>query len=125
MRKLDKAFSELVRLKGVDDNGWGKCITCKTRDYWKSMDCGHFVDRDKLPTRWDLDNCRIQCIECNRFKTGRRYQFGRALDRELGEGTGERLILKGDGPSKDIKDNATSLLEEIRAKLKVERKRFN
>ena len=122
--KLDKAFSKLVRLKGAGINEWGKCITCPSYGHWKDMDCGHFVDRDHLPTRWDLDNCRIQCAPCNRFKTGRRYEFGMALNRELGTGTAERLIEKGNGPSQHIKDNAQELLEDIRAKLKIERKRF-
>ena len=122
--KLDKAFSELVRLKGADDDGWCECVSCPFMEHWKNFDCGHFVDRDNLPTRWDLDNCRPQCQECNRFKTGRRYQFGMALNRELGPGTAERLIEKGNGPSQHIKDNAQELLEDIRAKLKIERKRF-
>ena len=122
--KLDKAFSELVRLKGTDLDGWEKCVTCKSWGHWKSMDCGHFVDRDHLPTRWDLDNCRPQCQKCNRFKTGRRYEFGMALNRELGYGTAERLIEKGSGPSQHIKDTAQELLEDIKSKLNVEKKRF-
>lgn len=122
--KLDKAFSELVRRKYASDYGVSACITCKCAMVWNWFDCGHFVDRDHLPTRWDLDNCRPQCPECNRFKTGRRYEFGTALNLELGPGTAERLIEKGNGPSQQVKDTAQELLADIRAKLKVERKRF-
>jgi 5-methylcytosine-specific restriction endonuclease McrA len=123
VKKLDKAFSELVRLKGADDDGWCQCVSCAYVGHWKGLDNGHFVDRDHLPTRWDLDNCRPQCPSCNRFKTGRRYEFGMALNRELGPGTAERLIAKGNGPSQQIKDKALELLQDIRLKLKAERKR--
>jgi 5-methylcytosine-specific restriction endonuclease McrA len=123
--KLDKSFSELVRRRAcVTEYELINCVTCKQVFHWKNLDCGHFVDRDHLPTRWDLDNCRPQCQSCNRFKTGRRYEFGMALNRELGQGTAERLIEKGNGPSQHIKDTAQELLAEIRAKLKIERKRF-
>ncbi len=121
--KLDKAFSELVRLTHSDNGGWCKCVTCPTDGYWKGFDCGHFVDRDQLPTRWDLDNCRPQCQVCNRFKTGRRYEFGRALNAE-NPGLADQLILKGKGPSEEIRQQAPQMLIEIRAALKIQRRRF-
>lgn len=122
--KLDKAFSELVRMTFADDQGQVTCIDgCGRTGFWKDFDCGHFVDRDKLPTRWDLDNCRPQSPVCNRMKTGRRYEFGRALNQE-NPGAADRLLEKAEGPGFEIRNRAPEMLLEIRAKLKVQRKRL-
>jgi hypothetical protein len=122
--RLDHDFSELVRMTFADDSGNVKCITCLNTGFWRDFDNGHFVDRDELPTRWDMDNCRPQCQECNRHKTGRRYQFGQALNRELGIGTAERLIAKSNESPELVRFAAPEMLLEIRAKLKEQRKRF-
>lgn len=122
--KLDKAFSELVRLTHADDNGIVTCIDgCGKSGHWKEFDCGHFVHRDKLPTRWDLDNCRPQAQHCNRRQDGKPYQFGQALNRES-PGLADRLIAKGEEPGYEVRNRAPEMLLEIRAKLKAQRKRF-
>jgi hypothetical protein len=108
----------------ADENGIVTCIDgCGRSGFWKDFDCGHFVDRDKLPTRWDMDNCRPQSPVCNRMKTGKRYEFGRALNQE-NPGLADRLLEKGDGPGHEIRDRAPAMLLEIRAKLKEQRKRL-
>lgn len=122
--KLDSSFSELVRMTHADDQGRVTCIDgCGRTGFWRDFDCGHFVDRDKLPTRWDMDNCRPQAQVCNRMKTGRRYEFGRALNTESA-GLADRLLEKAEGPADQIRHTADQLLLEIRAKLKIQRKRL-
>lgn len=122
--KLDKAFSELARMSRADENGMVKCIDgCRRSGYWKDFDCGHFADRDNLPTRWDLDNCWPQARPCNRFKAGKRYEFGRELNR-ISPGLADRLLLKAKEPADQIRQDAPALLEKIRAQLKIQRKRF-
>ena len=122
--KLDSSFSELVRMTFADDQGRVTCIDgCGETGFWRDFDCGHFVHRDKLPTRWDLDNCRPQNPHCNRRQDGKPYQFGQALNRES-PGLADRLILKGDGPGHGIRDQAPQMLLDIRAKLKIQRKRL-
>ena len=122
--KLDNAFSKLVRMSRADDQGMVTCIDgCGRSGFWKDFDCGHFVDRDKLPTRWDLDNCWPQAQVCNRMKTGRRYEFGRALNQKS-PGLADRLLEKAEEPGHEIRDRAPALLLEVRAKLKEQRKRL-
>lgn len=122
--KLDKAFSELIRLTHADDNGIVTCIDgCGKSGHWKDFDCGHFVDRDKLPTRWHMDNCRPQDQHCNRRMKGKRYEFGQALNKESA-GKADRMIALGETPGFDVRNRAPELLLEIRAMLKVQRKRF-
>jgi hypothetical protein len=121
---LDSSFSELVRTTFADENGIVSCIDgCGKTGFWRDFDCGHFVDRDKLPTRWDLDNCRPQHPVCNRMKTGKRYEFGRALNR-ANPGIADRLLEKSEEPGHLIRDQAPEMLLEIRAKLKIQRQRL-
>jgi hypothetical protein len=70
IKKLDKAFSEYIRRRDADDNGMVKCCTCPTVKYWKEMDCGHWLLRGNLSTRFDERNSHAQCRACNRHLDG-------------------------------------------------------
>jgi hypothetical protein len=122
--KLDAAFSDLIRMSHADDQGMVHCIDgCGEFGYWKDFDCGHFMDRDQLPTRWHLDNCRPQAPYCNRQKKGKRYEFGRALNAES-PGLADRMAALSAEPGDQVRFTAPELLLEIRAKLKIQRKRL-
>ena len=53
---------------------------------WKQAQCGHFIPRNILITRWDENNCRPQCVGCNIFGRGKPLDFEENLKEELGEG---------------------------------------
>jgi len=114
----------LIRMTHADDNGNVTCIDgCGKSGHWKDFDCGHFVTRDKLPTRWHMDNARPQYPHCNRILNGRQYEFGQGLNRES-PGLADRMFALSEGPADHIRHNADQLLLEIRAKLKIQRARF-
>ena len=94
-KELDKWFSLYIRLRGADDNGNNQCCTCGTIDNWKKLQCGHFVSRKHLSTRFHEMNCFPQCVSCNIFKYGEQWKFGQFLDRNLGEGVSEELVILG------------------------------
>ncbi len=124
--RLDHDFSELARMSRADDDGIVTCIDgCGETGHWKDFDCGHFADRDNLPTRWLLDNCFPQNRACNRFKTGKRYEFGRALN-AMKPGMADELLLKARDPvlAAKVRHEAPEMLDQIRAQLKIQRKRF-
>lgn len=79
---LDIIFSRYIRLKDADLYGNIKCISCPKVDNYKNMDCGHFVPRAHMYTRFSENNCRPQCVHCNRRKDGNLIEFGRALEIE-------------------------------------------
>jgi hypothetical protein len=123
-QKLDDAFSDLIRMSHADDRGRVTCIDgCGKSGFWKDFDCGHFMDRDQYPTRWHLDNARPQAPYCNREKKGKRYEFGRALNQES-PGLADRMAELSAQPGHQIREQAPELLLDIRAKLKIERKRL-
>ena len=91
-KELDKWFSLFIRLREATDEGMIQCFTCgKVAHYKDGMHCGHFQSRRFLPTRFDEENCQVQCAACNVFRYGEQYKFGLALDGKYGEGTAEEL----------------------------------
>lgn len=91
MAKLDRLFSEYIRRRDADKQGVCWCVTCNRPFHWKQIDCGHFVQRDRIATRFDERNAASQCPSCNRFRGGEQYKFGLAIDRRYGPGTAEML----------------------------------
>jgi hypothetical protein len=55
------------------------------------MDAGHYISRDRKPTRWNEKNCDVQCPRCNRFRSGEQFAHGRYIDKRYGNGTAEML----------------------------------
>ena len=92
-KELDKWFSLYIRLRESEE-GLVQCFTCGKVSHYKSgMQNGHFQSRKHLATRWDEENCQVQCVGCNMFKAGEQYKFSIALESKYGEGTAEKLEL--------------------------------
>ena len=85
--ELDTVFSLWIRYRDTDSFGYGNCITCGRRIYYKDGDCGHGVVRHHIATRFDERNCALQCRECNRFEGGKQEVFAQAVDKKHGPGT--------------------------------------
>ena len=83
--KADKHFSLYIRLRDADENGVGTCITCGTRKEVKYMDCGHYIKRQHMATRFSEINCHTQCKRCNAFEQGNDAKFRQALVGLYGE----------------------------------------
>ena len=79
---LDIIFSQLIRLKEADADGMLKCFTCDEVKHWKHMQCGHYISRAQMPTRFSEKNCRPQCKTCNEDKHGNLIVFAERLEAE-------------------------------------------
>jgi 5-methylcytosine-specific restriction endonuclease McrA len=77
-KDLDAIFSKYIRRKYP-----ARCYTCGKID--TPLQCGHFVSRQYLATRWDENNCRPQCVGCNIYGNGKPLDFEENLKKELGE----------------------------------------
>jgi hypothetical protein len=93
VKKLDVIFSQYIRLKN-SDNGIATCFTCGKKDHWKKLQNGHFQSRKHYATRWDEQNCQVQCAGCNVFKYGEQYVFGKNLDEKYYAGLSDELYIK-------------------------------
>ena len=91
-KELDKWFSLYIRLREANEYGMVQCFTCGiVRGYKDGMQNGHFQSRKHLATRFDEENCQVQCIKCNMLSQGEQFKFGLNLDVKYGEGTAEEL----------------------------------
>lgn len=85
-KELDKIFSLYIRKIYP-----AKCYTCGKTD--TALQCGHFVLRQYLATRWHENNCRPQCAGCNIFGNGKPLDFEENLKKELGNEYVEKMKL--------------------------------
>ena len=74
LSKLDTVFSTYIRMRDADEYGRVQCCTCSTVAHWSEMDCGHFISRYNLSTRFDERNCHAQCKICNQFHGGMQFE---------------------------------------------------
>ena len=82
--KLDKVFSEYIRKRDTN-NGFFRCISCGGLLPYELADCGHYIDRRHMATRFDETNCNAQCIKCNRFSSGNIEKYRLGLIKKYGE----------------------------------------
>lgn len=92
-KKLWIIFSKYVRLRDSDIDGYTKCITCDKVLFWKELQGGHFIVQHGNPNTWiNEKNVHAQCGQCNVYKHGEQYIYGKAVDNLYGEGTAEELL---------------------------------
>lgn len=91
-RKCDKVFSEHIRQMDADRYGETACITCGIRRHWRELQCGHFISRVYLSTRYSLENCHVQCGACNVLRRGNMAEYASYIQRAYGYGVIESLL---------------------------------
>ena len=91
---LDRVFSEFIRLRDADDQGYVSCVTCGAIHFWKDIDCGHFIPRARQATRYDPMNSHGQCKKCNRFRGGEHDLYEERLIEMYGEESVKELKQK-------------------------------
>lgn len=111
--RLDKIVSIYVRTL-YSKNGYVKCYTCDIVRPIKEMDCGHYIKRQYMNTRWDLDNLRVQDTRCNRFLDGNQDEFIARLNMEMGRDMAIELNKK----KHTIKQWTIKELENLETKFK-------
>lgn len=94
-KELDSIFSRYIRLRNADgETGDAICVTCGKIDHWKKLQNGHFMSRRHSSTRWDEDNCQVQCYSCNVMQQGKQYEYSLWLDDYYGKGKSDELLAR-------------------------------
>jgi hypothetical protein len=83
--KLDRIFSLFIRYRDTMPNGYFQCISCGKIKPFNKADCGHYINRQHMSTRFDEMNCNAQCSHCNRFMEGNIQDYRRRLVAKYGE----------------------------------------
>lgn len=93
IKKLDKVFSEYIRLRD-SMGGYFRCISCGKIKPYEQADCGHFFSRKHMATRFDEDNCHAECRSCNRFSADHLIGYRKNLVVKIGQGRFDLLDFK-------------------------------
>lgn len=115
--KADKLFSEYIRRRFAEFDGFVSCFTCGVKKHWKEQQAGHFASRRHMSTRFDYKNVQVQCQACNIWNQGQQWKFGQYLDLTYGHGTAEELMQKSKEINKMSRIDYEILIEEIKEKL--------
>lgn len=75
---LDGIFSRFIRLRDTR-NGKIKCFICGAVMTFHEAQCGHFIDRDQMSTRYDEMNCHSICENCNCFDDHHKERYEQKL----------------------------------------------
>lgn len=92
--KLDRVFSQFIRLRDTMPNGYFRCISCGEVKPFAKADCGHFFSRSHMSTRYDEDNSHAECSYCNRMKSDHIIGYQVNLIRKIGQKRYDRLCWK-------------------------------
>lgn len=114
---VDRIFSEYIRRRDSDQNGYIRCISCGKIVHWKESDCGHYINRKHSSTRYDENNCNAQCRSCNRFDEGNIQGYRKGLIQKYGEYETELLEIKKHNHCKLGQFELNALGAEYRNKL--------
>jgi len=118
VKSLDKIFSQFIRLRDTK-GGLGRCISCQKVITYKECDCGHYINRKHMTTRFDEKNCNAQCISCNRFDEGNMQGYRRGLIQKIGEYETDLLEVKKHGTSTMGVFELELLIKDYKRKIKL------
>lgn len=82
--KLDKVFSQYIRLRDAMPGGVFRCISCGRILPIEKADCGHYFSRRHMSTRFDEDNCNAECSFDNRFNAEHMVGYRENLIKKIG-----------------------------------------
>ena len=124
IKRLDTVFSEYIRKKNADSKGYVTCITSGRKLHYSEVDAGHFISRKEMSTRWHEDNVHPQSRYDNRYRYGKQYEYGLALDRKK-KGLAKRLYKLSKETVKYSVNDLQDLLQKYKKLLQVENKRLS
>lgn len=116
--KLDRYFSQYIRLRDANKDGYIRCISCGKLVFWKEADAGHYINRAHMSTRYDELNVHAQCRHCNRFREGNMLGYTRSLIRKYGQDVLDKLQIKKNQTSKISDFEAEKLIEYYKQQIK-------
>ncbi len=115
---LWRIFSEYSRRKFADANGYIACCSCGKIYHWKNLDCGHYISRTHLYTRYMDINNHAQCKGCNAFKQGNPIGYRKFLCGQYGEGTVKAMEGSRNFPAGFTREGLWLKIDEYKNKLK-------
>ena len=77
-------FSEWVRRRDADSNGYNRCVACGKREHWKDLHAGHFYHGKNWMSAMDERNVFPECNKCNTYLGGNLIEYSEFLRKKFG-----------------------------------------
>ena len=117
-KKLDKIFSQYIRLEQADDKGMCICVSCGVMKHWQDIDAGHFYSRRHRSVRWDEMNVHPECKWDNRFNVDHLHGYFAFMLNRYGEEKMQELTDRKNGTVKYTRLGLESMIEHYTEKVK-------
>jgi len=117
-KKLWALFSEYIRKKYSDTNGYCPCYTCGVVMNWKKLQCGHLLDGRNNAILFCEEAVRPQCAGCNLFKNGNKESFIPKFIDEMGREKYDELRRLKNTTVKYSVSDLEELIETYKQKIK-------
>jgi hypothetical protein len=114
-----KIFSEYVRRKYADSDGYAYCFTSGVRAHWKELQCGHAIGGRHNAVLFDEDICRPQSVRDNVFLRGNYPVFTTKLIKENGMDWWEEKLAGARQVVKFTREDLEDLIAAYKAKLEM------
>jgi|TARA_B100001093_G_scaffold341913_1_gene326761 hypothetical protein len=124
INKLDRIFSEYIRKRDADKKGYVTCITSKKKYHYTEVDAGHFISRKEMATRWHEDNVYAQSRYDNRYRYGKQYEYGLALEKKK-KGLPKHLYNLSKKTVKYSISDLQEMIDTYKNKLDIQNKRLS
>lgn len=119
-RRLDEVFSEFIRRRDCDRHtGMSWCRTCGAPGRWQDLQCGHWIKRHFLGTRWREENCHTQCGTCNGVRRGAEHEHASHIAKTYGAGMLEELLAAKRGVHRLSRSSMLELIDHYKARLEM------
>lgn len=115
IKEADDVFSKYIRNK-YSVNGYCYCFVCSTQMKILEAQCGHFIDRDQMPTRYDEMNCHPVCRYCNCFDLQHKQKHDWMMRQVYPDGAVDELIAKSRGLQKFMRHELIEIIEKYKSK---------
>ena len=117
-KKTWKVFSQYIRLKYADEDGYVTCYTCGKRLFWKKAQAGHAIGGRTNSVLFDEELVRPQCKRCNIFLGGNYQVFITKLIKENGFAWWEKKLRNSAKVKKYSIEDLENLYEYYSEKVK-------
>ena len=122
--KAWRLFSEYIRLKYADSDGFCTCYTSGVRRPWKEMQCGHGIGGRGNYVLFLEEVCRPQTYAENVGRSGNYEVFIPKLISEYGQDQYEEWVRESRKPLKRTKGDYLDLIAYYEMRLEGERERL-
>lgn len=110
IKEADEVFSVFIRRRDLP-GGVGKCFICGNKLFHSQAHCGHYIDRDQMPTRYDEMNANAICQTCNCFEAEHKEQYALKMILIHGHHDLYQLEAKARGLQKYMRHELVELIE--------------